>query len=163
MPLKLITNFVTSFIKRNNESIDSSSKEIAASQKSSSLVSISFSPTLTIQGLWSKKDDQSDIATIKSSAEIERWTAHQEQLIHWHNQPPIFDPYPSWGIQDYELIETLGEFFITSTGQSINVIFLRYWYLWSCLVSKAEKNKKVLCDQSIKKGGYSEIEASRAH
>jgi protein kinase X len=112
MPLKLISNFVTSFIKRNNDpTIESSPKEIistAASQKSSSLVSISFSPTLTIQGLWSKKDDQSDITTIKSSAEIERWTAHQEQLIHWQNQPPIFDPYPTWGIQDYELIETLG-------------------------------------------------------
>lgn len=111
MPLKLITNFVTSYLKRNNDN-DISTKEgtLSASgpPKSSSLASLSFSPTITIQGLWSKKDDQSDISTLKSSAENERWTAHQEQLAQWQNQPPVFDPYPSLGIQDYKLIETLG-------------------------------------------------------
>lgn len=111
MPLKLISNFVTSYLRRNNDN-DIMAKESSLStsppQKSSSLASISFSPTITIQGLWNKKDDQSDISTIKSSAETERWSAHQEQLKYWQNQPPVFDPYPSLGIQDYELLETLG-------------------------------------------------------
>ncbi|CAO3611196.1 unnamed protein product [Mucor hiemalis] len=111
MPLKLITNFVTSYLKRNNDN-DISTKEgtllTSGPPKSSSLASLSFSPTITIQGLWSKKDDQSDISTLKSSAENEQWTAHQEQLAQWQNQPPVFDPYPSLGIQDYKLIETLG-------------------------------------------------------
>lgn len=110
MPLKLITNFVSSFLKRNNENDNSAKETISASgsQKSSSLTSISFSPTITIQGLWNKKDDQSDMTTVKSTVENERWIAHQKQLIHWQNQPPIFDPYPALGIQDYDLLETLG-------------------------------------------------------
>ncbi|KAL9550522.1 hypothetical protein MBANPS3_004685 [Mucor bainieri] len=112
MPLRLISNFVTSFLKRSDQNNDNEApKEVSAtsgSQKSSSLTSISFSPTITIQGLWSKKDDQSDVTTIKSTAETEKWIAHQEQLEFWKQQPPIFDPYPSFGIQDYELIETLG-------------------------------------------------------
>lgn len=114
MPLRLISNFVTSFLKRNDQNNDNEApKEALAtsgSQKSSSLTSISFSPTITIQGLWSKKDDQSDVTTIKSTAETEKWIAHQEQLEFWKQQPPIFDPYPSFGIQDYELIETLGKY-----------------------------------------------------
>jgi hypothetical protein len=132
MPLKLISNFVSSFIKRNSEnepnttatgtntastttttvSTTATPKEIF-STKSSSLASISFSPTITIQSLWNgnKKDDSSDVTTIKSSAETERWTLHQEQLIYWQNQPPVFDPFPTFGINEYELLETLGEFF----------------------------------------------------
>lgn len=106
MPLKLITNFVSSFLKRNTDN-DISTKE-AISTSGSQKSSISFSPTITIQGLWSKKDDQSDMTVVKNTAENERWIAHQEQLIHWQNQPPIFDPYPALGIQDYDLLETLG-------------------------------------------------------
>ncbi|RCH90381.1 hypothetical protein CU097_011511 [Rhizopus azygosporus] len=102
MPLKLISNLVTSFFKRTDTVITTPPKESASS------ASVSFSPTITIQGLWTKKDDQSDMSTIKSSADSERWIAHQEQLQKIHSQPPIFDPSPSVGIHDYELIETLG-------------------------------------------------------
>lgn len=102
MPLKLISNFVSSLLKRN-EPCDNA-KDSAS--KSSSLTSVTFSPTITIQGLWTKKDDLSDISS--SNLENEKWLAHQEQLVYWQNQPPIFDPFPTFGIQDYELIETLG-------------------------------------------------------
>lgn len=112
MPLRLISNFVSSLLKRNDQNNNEVLKEVSttsASQKSSSLASISFSPTITIQGLWNKKDDSSDITTIKSTAETEKWIAHHEQLEFWKQQPPLFDPYPSFGIQDYELLETLGK------------------------------------------------------
>lgn len=146
MPLKFISNFVSSFLKRNNNNnneneqprsnttlgttsgtsttgtLNTRPKEIliktSGSQKSSSFTaSISFSPTITIQSLWNgsstKKilDDNSDVTTIKSSncGDNDKWTLHQEQLTHWQNQPPIFDPFPTFGISDYELLETLGK------------------------------------------------------
>jgi protein kinase X len=105
MPLKLISNFVSSLLRRN-EPYDNTKDSASNSQKSSSLTSVTFSPTITIQGLWTKKDDMSDTTT--SSLENEKWLAHQEQLIYWQNQPPIFDPFPTFCIQDYKLIETLG-------------------------------------------------------
>ncbi|KAI9475461.1 MAG: camp-dependent protein kinase 10 [Benjaminiella poitrasii] len=106
MPLKLISNFVTSFIFTKKDPLKSTesltlTKETTATSQKSSLVS--FSPT--IQGLWTKKDDQSDTAIKPATAE---WTAHQEQIVYWQKQPSLFDPSPSLGIQDYELRETLG-------------------------------------------------------
>jgi hypothetical protein len=99
MPLKLISSFISLFLRRGEELVEQ--KESPAS--------ITFSPTITIQGLWSKKDDLSDITTVKSSAESERWIAHQEQLLQIQNQVPLFDPNPTTDINDYELIETLGK------------------------------------------------------
>ncbi|KAG0757945.1 hypothetical protein G6F57_010319 [Rhizopus arrhizus] len=98
MPLKLISSFISLFLRRGEELVEQ--KESPAS--------ITFSPTITIQGLWSKKDDLSDITTLKSSAESERWIAHQEQLLQIQNQAPLFDSNPTTDINDYELIETLG-------------------------------------------------------
>ncbi|EIE77696.1 hypothetical protein RO3G_02400 [Rhizopus delemar RA 99-880] len=97
MPLKLISSFISLFLRRGEDLVEQ--KESPAP--------ITFSPTITIQGLWSKKDDLSDITTVKSSAESERWIAHQEQLLQIQNQAPLFDPNPTTDINDYELIETL--------------------------------------------------------
>ncbi|KAI7898921.1 camp-dependent protein kinase 10 [Cokeromyces recurvatus] len=99
MPLKFVSNFVSLTILSN--------KEIFTSQKSSSSL-VSFSPTITIQSfLWTnKKDDQkSDITATSVSSE---WTAHQEQLSYWQNQPSLFNSLPIMCIKDFELIETLG-------------------------------------------------------
>ena len=144
MPLKLISNFVTSYLRRSNESEIPAKEALTTTsghQKSTSLASLSFSPTITIQGLWNKKDDQSDISTVKSSAENERWVAHQEQLEYWQSQPPAFDPYPSLGIQDYQLLETLGWLswkFRMISSVDINDEFFRNWYFWKGLVIQAE-------------------------
>ncbi|KAI8639824.1 camp-dependent protein kinase 10 [Parasitella parasitica] len=146
MPLRLISNFVSSFLKKNDQTSNETPKEIlatSASQKSSSLASISFSPTITIQGLWNKKDDLSDVTTIKSTAETEKWIAHQEQLEFWKQQPPIFDPYPSFGIQDYELIETL--VWISEKRDTGTGTFGRVW------LTKQRKTKKYYAIKVLKK------------
>ncbi|KAI8084286.1 camp-dependent protein kinase 10 [Gilbertella persicaria] len=133
MPLKLVTNFVSSFLKRNDQPANeiASREYLHTSRKSSSLASLSFSPTVTIQGLWNKKDEQND-CTINT--ENDKWEAHQEELVYWHNQPPIFDPYPALNIRDYELIETLG------TGT-----FGRVW------LSKQKNTKKYYAIKVLKK------------
>ncbi|KAI8360812.1 camp-dependent protein kinase 10 [Blakeslea trispora] len=101
MPLKLLNTLVTSLLRRH-EATDDIMKEYAENaQKSSSLATLSFSPTATLQGLWSKKEEQNDV-------ENEKWIMHQEQLMHWHTQAPLFDPQPKLTVQDYEFIETLG-------------------------------------------------------
>jgi protein kinase X len=87
MPLKLISNFVSSFLKRADQPLVSSP-------------SISFSPSI----VWKKEESSNSI----SSAESERWVAHQEQLSYWQNQQPIFDNKPNTTIDDYTLTETLG-------------------------------------------------------
>jgi hypothetical protein len=80
------------------------------STEPSSSTSILFSPTFTIQDLWNghKKDDSSDVTAIKSSAEAERWTLDQQQLVNWQNQQPVFDPFLTFGILEYKLLETIG-------------------------------------------------------
>ncbi|OBZ85048.1 hypothetical protein A0J61_06904 [Choanephora cucurbitarum] len=108
MPLKLITNLVSSLLRRHEATDDMPIKEYAESpQRSSSLATLSFSPTATIQGLWTKKEEQND-------AENEKWIMHQEQLTHWHNQAPLFDPQPKLTVHDYEFIETLGTYYTRS-------------------------------------------------
>ncbi|KAI8883173.1 camp-dependent protein kinase 10 [Backusella circina FSU 941] len=113
MPLKLISNFVSSFLKRTDQPLVSSP-------------SISFSPSI----IWKKEESSNSI----SSAESERWVAHQEQLSYWQNQPPIFDNKPNTTIDDYTLTETLG------TGT-----FGRVW------LSKHKTSKKYYAIKVLKK------------
>lgn len=145
MPLKLISNLVTSFFKRIDTVITPPPKESASS------ASVSFSPTITIQGIWTKKDDQSDMSTIKSSADSERWIAHQEQLQKIYSQPPIFDPSPSVGIHDYELIETLGRWFIQYGLHQSHLFYIGTGTFGRVYLAKEKKAKKYYAIKVLKK------------
>ncbi|CAO3671588.1 unnamed protein product [Rhizopus stolonifer] len=102
MPLKLISSFISFFLKRD-EYEESLQKELTSS------AFVSFSPTIAIQNLWSKKDDFNDLPSPKATpADTEKWIAHQQQLSEIKNQPSLFNPTPTLSIDDYELIETLG-------------------------------------------------------
>ncbi|KAI9281064.1 camp-dependent protein kinase 10 [Sporodiniella umbellata] len=99
MPLKLISNFISFFLKKEEAFEEPLQKE------STSSTLVSFSPTVTIQGLWSKKEELNDLPT---HVDVEKWMAHQEQLLNIYTQPSLFNPTPNVTIDDYELIETLG-------------------------------------------------------
>ncbi|KAI8388321.1 kinase-like domain-containing protein [Radiomyces spectabilis] len=112
MSLKLITSLVSSLLRRTPHersekeppdlSTDNSTLHTSPSQPSS-IPSISFSSTVTIQGMFSKKtDDRQDTLSLSTAAN------GPESLHHWHNQPSAFDAKSSSTVHDYELLETLG-------------------------------------------------------
>jgi protein kinase X len=84
------------------------------SQKPPSTNSITFSSTVTIQGLFSKKsDDTADTNTVASwgNHDAKNWLAHQEQLDYWNQQPSVFEQDVSLtkNVKDYKLLDTLGK------------------------------------------------------
>ncbi|KAF7729974.1 hypothetical protein EC973_003387 [Apophysomyces ossiformis] len=104
MPLRLITTFLSSLLKRPTQELGDAGVNDKAmikecSPKPPSSPSLTFSSTVTISGLWSNK---------KSSTDGQSETSDQDYMQHWHNQPPVFQSDSSVGIEDYELLETLG-------------------------------------------------------
>ncbi|KAI9029812.1 camp-dependent protein kinase 10 [Phycomyces nitens] len=101
MPFHLISSIVSSLLRRTPEQ---QRIEGPKSTRPQSSPSIAFSSTVTVQNLWVKKEEG-------DTQNVDQGPLSQHQLElkqHWHNQPPVFQSESTAGVDDYDLLETLG-------------------------------------------------------
>ncbi|ORZ24560.1 kinase-like domain-containing protein [Absidia repens] len=121
MPLRFLSTLVNSLLRRSSshdrfDHADNHSTAPVTSlspQKPPSTNSITFSSTVTLQGFFSKKsDDTPDTNTTVASLGVhdaKNWNAHQEQLTYWQKQTPVFEQDSiTRDVKDYTLLDTLG-------------------------------------------------------
>ncbi|ORZ12813.1 camp-dependent protein kinase 10 [Absidia repens] len=113
MPARFISNIINTLLRRPNKNCCCDYTDAKSGpSKPSSTNSITFSSTVTIQGLFSRKsDDTTDTSTLVSQGnnDAKNWRAHQKQLNYWHQQASAYEQASlTRNVHNYTLLDTLG-------------------------------------------------------
>lgn len=109
MPLKVLTSpltLVTSFFSRKPKSSPSDSQSSPTSRSgrpSSTTSSVTFTNTVSIAGFSHGKSSSS-----MSSPCDSQFNESKEMLQYWHNRPLVFTDTPEYSLEDFELLDTVG-------------------------------------------------------
>lgn len=79
-----------------------------------------------------------------------------KRLQYYHTRPPVYVVNPSFTLDDFQLLDTLGKrkrYLDNALAASCNAQFAnsqRHWNFWACLSYKVQINKQILCHESAK-------------
>lgn len=151
---------------RLTSSVNSSQQNSRRQQQQQQHNNMSLPPNHPLSTPSNTSVQNSTVAPSAPTANAQSLYQQQQakRLQYYHSRPPVYVVNPSFGLQDFELLDTLGKqicFIPLLSWESHCSIWFRHRDFWARLLDEIQIDEQVLCHESLEEVRSCSVETSK--